>query len=58
MLYAYVERFDVMGERGNILDSDEEVNKSLVNLNRDGAPTNHSMSACVSRVSLPRTELV
>jgi hypothetical protein len=25
MLYAYVERFDVMGGRGNILDWDEEV---------------------------------
>jgi hypothetical protein len=30
MLYAYVERFDVMGERGNILGWDEEVNKAYV----------------------------
>jgi hypothetical protein len=29
MLHACVERFDVMGERGNILDWDGEVNKDL-----------------------------
>jgi hypothetical protein len=29
MLHACVERFDVMGERGNILDWDGEVNKAL-----------------------------
>jgi hypothetical protein len=28
MLHAYVERFDVMGERGNILGLEEEVNKA------------------------------
>jgi hypothetical protein len=27
MLHAYVERFDMMGERGNILGWNEEVNK-------------------------------
>jgi hypothetical protein len=30
MFYAYVERFDVMGERWNILGWDGEVNKALV----------------------------
>jgi hypothetical protein len=30
MLHAYVERFDVMGERENILDWDEKVNKARV----------------------------
>jgi hypothetical protein len=30
MLHAYVERFDVMGERGNILGCDGEVNKVMV----------------------------
>jgi hypothetical protein len=30
MLHVYVERFDVMGERGNILGWDEEVNKASV----------------------------
>jgi hypothetical protein len=29
MLHAYVERFDVMGERGNILGWDGEVNQAL-----------------------------
>jgi hypothetical protein len=29
MLHACVERFDVMGGRGNILDWDGEVNKAL-----------------------------
>jgi hypothetical protein len=29
MLYAWVERFDVICERGNILGWDEEVNKAL-----------------------------
>jgi hypothetical protein len=32
MLHAYVERFDVMGERENILDWDGEVNKASVDL--------------------------
>jgi hypothetical protein len=32
MLHACVERFDVMGRRGNILGWDEEVNKALVNM--------------------------
>jgi hypothetical protein len=31
MLHACVERFDVMGGRGNILGCDGEVNKVLVN---------------------------
>jgi hypothetical protein len=35
-----------------------QMHAAFVNLNRDGAPTNHSMLACVSRVALPRTELV
>jgi hypothetical protein len=30
MLYACVERFDVIGGRGNILDWEEEVNKALL----------------------------
>jgi hypothetical protein len=30
MLHACVERFDMMGERGNILGWDGEVNKALV----------------------------
>jgi hypothetical protein len=30
MLHTYVERFDVMGERGNILGWDGEVNKAFV----------------------------
>jgi hypothetical protein len=30
MLYAYVERFDVMGGRGNILGEDKEVNKAYI----------------------------
>jgi hypothetical protein len=30
MLYAYVERFDVMGVRENILGWDGEVNKALL----------------------------
>jgi hypothetical protein len=30
MLHACVERFDVIGGRGNILGWDEEVNKALV----------------------------
>jgi hypothetical protein len=30
MLHACVERFDVMGERGNILGWDGEVNQALV----------------------------
>jgi hypothetical protein len=30
MLHACVERFDVIGERGNILGWDEEVNKAKV----------------------------
>jgi hypothetical protein len=30
MLHAYVERFDVMGGRGNILGWDGEVNKAKV----------------------------
>jgi hypothetical protein len=30
MLHAYVERFDVMGERGNILGWDGEVNKAQI----------------------------
>jgi hypothetical protein len=30
MFHACVERFDVMGERGNILDWDGEVNKALI----------------------------
>jgi hypothetical protein len=30
MLYAYVERFDVMGEKGNILGWDGKVNKAEV----------------------------
>jgi hypothetical protein len=30
MLHAYVERFDVMGVRGNILGWDGEVNKAIV----------------------------
>jgi hypothetical protein len=29
MVHACVERFDVMGERGNILGWDEEVNKAI-----------------------------
>jgi hypothetical protein len=29
MLHAYVERFDVMGRRGNILGWDGEVNKAI-----------------------------
>jgi hypothetical protein len=29
MLHACVERFDVMGGRGNILDWDGEVNKAI-----------------------------
>jgi hypothetical protein len=29
MLHAYVERFDVMGTRKNILDWDGEVNKAI-----------------------------
>jgi hypothetical protein len=32
MLHACVERFDVMGGRGNILSWDEEVNKALIEL--------------------------
>jgi hypothetical protein len=32
MLHAYVERFDVMGGRGNILGWEEEVNKALVDM--------------------------
>jgi hypothetical protein len=31
MLHAYVERFDVVGGRGNILGWDGKVNKALVN---------------------------
>jgi hypothetical protein len=30
MLHASVQRFDVMGDRGNILGWDEEVNKALL----------------------------
>jgi hypothetical protein len=30
MLHAFVERFDVMGGRGNILGWEGEVNKALV----------------------------
>jgi hypothetical protein len=30
MLHAYVERFDVMGGRGNILGWDGEVNKAYI----------------------------
>jgi hypothetical protein len=30
MLHACVERFDVMGGRGNILGWDEEVNKAII----------------------------
>jgi hypothetical protein len=30
MLHAYVERFDVMGGRGNILGWDREVNKAFI----------------------------
>jgi hypothetical protein len=30
MLHAYVERFDVMGGRGNILGWDGEVNKAML----------------------------
>jgi hypothetical protein len=32
MLHAYVERFDVMGGRENILGWDREVNKALDNV--------------------------
>jgi hypothetical protein len=31
MLHAYVERFDVMGERGNILGWDVKVNEPSIN---------------------------
>jgi hypothetical protein len=34
MLYTYVERFDVMDIRGNILGWDGEVNKAYVLLQR------------------------
>jgi hypothetical protein len=34
MLHACVERFDVMGERGNILGWDGKVNKALMHLLR------------------------
>jgi hypothetical protein len=32
MLHAYVERFDVMGGRGNIFGWDGEVNKALIKI--------------------------
>jgi hypothetical protein len=47
MLHACVERFDVMGGRGNILGWDGEVNKAYVNLlgryqaRRVGVATDH-----------------
>jgi hypothetical protein len=37
MLHAYVERFDVMSERENILGWDGEVNKALVGMEKQPA---------------------
>jgi hypothetical protein len=45
ILYACVERFDVMDERGNILGCDGEVNKALAPLlfsSSGGAPAEES----------------
>jgi hypothetical protein len=37
MLYACVERFDVIDERGNILGWDGKVNKATVSKSMDGS---------------------
>jgi hypothetical protein len=48
MLHAFVERFDVMGERGNILGWFGEVNKAIVS-------AGCNLRACIRRQATRNT---
>jgi hypothetical protein len=46
MLHAYIERFDVISKRENILSWDEKVNKAIVNQKPEPEVFFLSISSC------------